>query len=1306
MIKRIISLLFLFTAPTIGCFAMQSGYGFQKTPAEYHSPFIYPPPLHHQSLPASKSWTPLSAQTVKSNPSTSSTDESTVVEPSSRISNFDAQFALSEIWSSHDTTQNYALEVLMTLAKKRPTDKRIYLEIGKILDNQQKYGDALRFLYFVLNPHGDAYDGLNLITSIQTPQLKPIDPLSIKLPPSTKPSSVVPAKYSISDMEAELALAQIWSQNIPTQEQALQLLARLLKKNPEDPSLYLQIGKVLDKEKKYTEALAFINYAMLRYPDAEEGKKLAALIPLLDEQQFQALLKRKPKETILKTVVAPESQISDFEAQVALGQAWSHDDNKLNDALNLFNELLKQHPQDKRLNFDIAKVLVQQKKDREALKYINLILQPPPGKAPSKQSVTIAPKIYEKTIVPNDAQINDYYARLALAQLFSRKEETYDAALAQYSILKMLKPQDPLVYLGISKIWILQKKYEEGRNALCYALSLNSGDPLTIAEAADVEALYGHARQSRCLYQLAFAMSPDPSTLMIRYADTIQTWGEFYQSEKIYREYLNRHPDSMNVWMKLAHNLWSAKRYPEAEGIYYRLLAACPCDSKVLLALARLKLLEDDYCEALELVDELLCQNPCNQDYIQLKGEILFQMGRYCDAIEVYKKLIYSKKYGLHALITIGRSYLKLHEDCTAEYYFRLAAASYPESVEAEFYAAGFEATVSMEYVEYILRSTSSPQRLQEWGQVYEDNKFVHIATLLYDASVKADPDYLPARFSLADIYASEREYGPAICIYEQLNQEFPNSAKIMIRLARVLSWAQDYCASMAMYDKMIFLNPSDSLPRIEMGRVAFWANLITISMNSFQAIYRTPVDKEFYMALLQICDINQPDYWCALNELRAYIQCGSVYQGYEMFVRKYEDFKKYLWPWQQSILDSIIAAYFCDFRTQKYAYLERLAICQFWEKEYLASICTFKELIGFTPWNEEALFTLAQAYCNAGLCDCAANTYCQLLHISPLHKLAITALSNQRLRNRVSLADNYYYWKEQGRQGLNDVAKNRDSLVLEIPFGCTNHLRLIESLWYERALNNQQNIRSNEVAIEGDTIYNKHISAKAGFAFKNYRSHEFKSRLTGFAHVIYQFCDGLQLDFGYDKTNQLYNLFGYQQGTQADTWSIAATKDMNHCWNLSGWYKHYIYNDSNDMDEVQLMSTYAFTEDPKIFKLSVWGQYRNTKHADIFVFAPNTTTLINIIHPYWTPQNYFLGAITFEFFRDYAPIVFCGNLLQYADIKFTVKTDTESDPGFQINGEVKYEFKSAWSLTLTGLIHRSRQWNAEGFWGILQYRF
>ena len=114
----------------------------------------------------------------------------------------------------------------------------------------------------------------------------------------------------------------------------------------------------------------------------------------------------------------------------------------------------------------------------------------------------------------------------------------------------------------------------------------------------------------------------------------------------------------------------------------------------------------------------------------------------------------------------------------------------------------------------------------------------------------------------------------------------------------------------------------------------------------------------------------------------------------------------------------------------------------------------------------------------------------------------------------------------------------------------------------------------------------------------------------------------------------------------------------------------------------------------PRELKLILRGDYRNTSEKDREIWQNGQ--LVDIVHPYWSPQDYFAGAASLEWRHDLAKNYFAGAKLNYYDLICTFSTDTEDNPGVALGGEWCYDLNQHVAFRVAGMIHRSRKWDAE----------
>ena len=147
----------------------------------------------------------------------------------------------------------------------------------------------------------------------------------------------------------------------------------------------------------------------------------------------------------------------------------------------------------------------------------------------------------------------------------------------------------------------------------------------------------------------------------------------------------------------------------------------------------------------------------------------------------------------------------------------------------------------------------------------------------------------------------------------------------------------------------------------------------------------------------------------------------------------------------------------------------------------------------------------------------------------------------------------------------------------------------------------------------------------------------------------------------------------------------------------MTGRFDSLAYSDDNTGCVSNLSAGWTFFEHPREFKVILSGEHRNAAHPSVYHYQGSN--LADITHPYWTPVDYFGGAITLEWRHDLSRFFTCGDQLHYYDLKASFGYDTEDNPAFALRGEWFYQFSRRWTLAAEGMVHLSREWNAQGLW-------
>lgn len=1073
----------------------------------------------------------------------------------------------------------------------------------------------------------------------------------------------------ISDFEARLALARLLSYRADKLNEAIREYRILTKERPKDPQIATEMALLLMRQKRYPEAILKLRTALELQPLYPEAVTALARVYLWTgrNEEAAALFGRLSKSYQMP----PDASLDMARAYVG--------SKEYSKASAIYESLLKNSRAPRAIVYtELGNVNLYEGHLQQAIEYYEKALEIDPN-APSARR------------------------QQALALSWSGRNEE---ALPLLNRLHQDDPADKEISVALAHALAATGRAMEAVSTIRALLETYPEDGDLVAELADLEAAAGHAARCRELYLKALSLSGENEKLLLRYAAQMNLWGDFYRVESIYRNYLDAHPGDVDVSLKLGWLLASAQRYEEAEGMYLEMLRQNPQSEKALLDLARLKLLGKDFGRSLLYTERLLEMAPQNREGLFLRGEALFQAGRYEEALPVYKLLADMEPQRARGLLAAGRIWLKKGHPDEAGKSFEAALRREPHDIGVLFWMAGRDKTISSDFQNGLLEpGKESPSQLTEWAQLCASQGHNHAAISLYEEALRRDPESFPARMGLAEILAVDHQYDRSSEILAALASEFPETSKILITQARVLGWSKHYDRSIEIYDHVCRLNPADPVPRKEKARTAAWGKEMGLAVKTYEESYRLPVDSRL-TSLVEpaVRETGDPQVTRLYERLRQTSEGGSIYQGYEAFFRDLAKASGRLSPEARAKLEEVRLELLPSYRIQKAAHLESRSKWLAWNRKFTQALDSYEELIGFQPGNEEAIFDYAQVECSLGLCDREAVTYGNLLAIDPLHLLAGMGLERQRIRSEPSIELGHSYWNEEGRGGLSQITRNRTDMTVDIPFSCRYHMNLAVHHWLEDPQTKGITYDAYGPTLGFSGVFNEYLTGAVSWTNKQYVQRGLSPTNTGFAQLWLNLRDNARLGVGYERTDELYNIFGIKQGLQADSFWLGVSSYLTRNLELKGKAQHLNYSDENSGQWYSISAGYSFTDHPRILKLTLSGEYRNTEKDSIYYYTGNELT--DITHPYWTPQDYFGTTALLEWNHDLSKHFFCGSELHYYALRLGGGTDTDDNPAFHVEGEWHYEFRNHWSVGIKGLLHNSSQWDASGAWVTIRYRF
>jgi predicted Zn-dependent protease len=829
-------------------------------------------------------------------------------------------------------------------------------------------------------------------------------------------------------------------------------------------------------------------------------------------------------------------------------------------------------------------------------------------------------------------------------------------------------------------------------------LEIRPNDPVLLADLADIEADRGHYVRSRDLYERALSKSDNAPEFRLRYARQARSWGDFYLAEKVLRAYLGEHPQDIDAKLDLAGVLIGEQQYEAAEAEYRPLTKKPGAQQRALIGLATVRLLEKDFRAVLRYADAVLNAHSEQIEALTLRAEALRRLHRYDEAKEDFRRLSTLSNGRLSGWIGLGRLARAQKDEGSAERYFRRAQEADSRDIRARYLLAGESATGTGFVHEMVASRGVTAADLTILAELYAEDGHLDSAIVVYQAALTKDREYFPARLALAQALATAHRYDESIELLARLHDEFPGDAEIILSLARVLSWSRRYDAAIRTYRELSDLNPADTVPRKEMARVATWGKQMELAREVYAGIYAISVDQQLIDALK-----TSGQDQVVLRELADVSGKGKPpYVTYEQ-VRHLLDSGQ-LPATSHPAVEEALADLEPAYRLQKAIWLESSAKWLDWNKKFLRSAHTYRELLALQPGNEEARFDLAQVEAAQGLSLESAASYHELLELDPLHNLASQALErNESILQSPALVSKYTYWHEKGIGRASDIERQQFQSGAEFVWNRQAQLRLSGDYWIESpGSGSQADAAGATISIR--TVFNEYWRASAEWSHKTYFDSRYNDTDTGHGDLTFNAWDYAHLTLQYARVDELHNQFGLQQGVQSDNLGFLLDSDLNHYVEVNSGVVWTHYTDNNRGIWVTLAPAFILHDYPHMLKVTLRGDYRDTENASVFEFEGSQ--LHNIIHPYWTPQEYTRGSVILEWRHDLSRDFYAGGQQHYYALRIGGGIDSTGNKNVLLEAEWRYDFLQHWTLEARATLDRSPAWDGAAALVSVIYRF
>ena len=860
------------------------------------------------------------------------------------------------------------------------------------------------------------------------------------------------------------------------------------------------------------------------------------------------------------------------------------------------------------------------------------------------------------------------------------------------------------VAIELIRVYVLEDEIKKANKILTVLEKKFPNNANVKMEVANMHSHFGHAKESQQIYTNLINSTEYNENIILSFANIMRLWGDFYESEKIYREALSQESSNSDIKFKLAWLFVNMKRYEEAEQIYKKFIFQKKNLDKAYYRLGRVKLLQRDLEQSLFYANKAFIINPKDQNKLLL-AEALIKNNKSDEALKILDE-VKSKKHLKVATLLKGKIYLAENKEL-GQNFLHKSAELFKDDIEIYFYA-NIDNIKNEEFKEVLAKRAKDAKDLTKIAWAYAENNLQDEALSFFEKAIDKDEKYYPAKFGLAQNLAMDNKI-EAVSKFDDLLKSFPNDYQLLLWKGRVLGWTKHFKESIEVYDILLSLNPNDPQVIREKARVAAWDKNIELSLETYDRALKPAVDIDLYESLLPVgSEISDPRFQKDFKILKD----RPMFLGYENIKNNLDTYD--ISKDQKKLIEKALLKNFAMYYIQKSIDLEKDAKHAYYRMDYIEANALNKELIEFFPSNEEAIFDYAQTFCHLDLCDEARPLY-RILIKDFNHNRAKTALERNKIKSDPYFRFYHWYFQEEGRGDIDRVIRNRTDFDLSYYYNCRNQLTVTAHRWSEKPTY-EKNTQIKDVeslkgisyeaygySIDFDTTFSKYVGMSLGYRQKYYLK---KFNTTNLGHLSFWFRakDAAKITLGFDRDNEIDNIFSLRNDVQINKIFLESHSLLKRRFSIDALMEGQIYSDNNFIDLFRLDLGFRLTPFPKIFKIEIRGEYRDSDKLNLFVFEG--TDLINIIHPYWTPNHYKAFYGTLSWYHDLSLLQFCEAQKHYYQFRLLSGTDTEKNPAISFFGGWYLEFRKRGLISLNGYIHRSKIWDSSSIWAEYKYSF
>lgn len=383
---------------------------------------------------------------------------------------------------------------------------------------------------------------------------------------------------------------------------------------------------------------------------------------------------------------------------------------------------------------------------------------------------------------------------------------------------------------------------------------------------------------------------------------------------------------------------------------------------------------------------------------------------------------------------------------------------------------------------------------------------------------------------------------------------------------------------------------------------------------------------------------------------------------------------------------------------------LENLAKQQAWDRHWGRAAATYERLLALNPGNQEALFDYAQVHAAQGLGQHERAALSRLLMLDPNNRLAGKALHRRDRRSVPLLAAAFETYREKGRDDLSSIRRSGTSIGGEIVRGDRFRIAAAWRTWRERPDTQPVTSRAVGFTVGAEGVFNDWFAGSADFTHKDADAAGANIADTGALQGWVSLPGGQRLGAGVEVREELANAFALARGVRSTHLWIGGTASVGRRFEIEARAAQIDYSDANVGSHAWIAPAYTWTDHPRTFKTILTLEARDTDHANLYRYAG--PTLVDITHPYWTPQSFRGTTLTLDWRHDLATDYFIGAPERWYDVRVSYTDGNDGNRGIASAFDWVREWRDLWVARVGLSLTRTQEWDDERVMARLARRF